>query len=161
MRAEERRSIFNYFQAYLAEIVGISNGTSGNWVVPSEANLPGPYLLGEVGFLATLDAPIEPFMLRWRECFRPGARAHYSLLLAELVMEEWSTRRVFTNPWLYYYDRTKCLAALPENEEFLVEQLRPVRVVEYLARAADDFEVLKPRERQQIELAFDWMAALA
>lgn len=85
----------------------------------------------------------------------PEARATYSLLLGELVLQQWSTVRVFADITLGE------LLPLPENEEFLVEQLRPGRVAEYLAMAAADLTLLGDWERQRVELAFDWMAAVA
>jgi hypothetical protein len=148
MLPEERRSLARFFQTYLGLWVGMAGVPYGAWQAPE-----GRCLVRQIGFLAAFDEPVEPFLVNWRESPYPEARASYSLLLAELVLQQWSERRVFPdiggrNP-----------TALPLNEAFLLETLRPARVALYLAREAESAQLLPPGKRQMIELAFDWMAS--
>lgn len=148
MLPEERRSLARFFQTYLGSWVGMAGVPYGTWQAPE-----GSCLARQIGFLAAFDEPLEPFLVNWRESPHPEARASYALLLAELVLQQWSERRVF--PEISCRNPT----ALPLNEAFLLETLRPARVAPYLTREAESAQLLPPGQRQLIELAFDWMAS--
>jgi hypothetical protein len=157
MSPAERESLFQFFQAHLADVVGMGVESNED-AAPSPndyrwSSLRGDELLSRVGFLSAFAEPIEPFMVRWREADRPGCRASYALLLATLVLQQWSQCRVFS------HRKSKNLGALPENERFLLEQLQPLRVADYLAATSAASQLLDPMERQQVELAFDWVVA--
>ena len=138
MTDSERRAVFHCITTIL-EVQVESKPYDHIW---------DPTVAQVVGFLASFDEPIQPFLNRWMRSEVPLARANLCVLISRCTLANGPYWHALENN---YGEKARPLST---NQDALDEILDPRFVAEYLLENSEAVKLLGPELTYEVDLAF-------